>query len=92
MTALHESCVTDVNAPTFDADWHRRAFGVAVALSEFGHYPWSSFQQELIGAIGDWESSGRESWEYYEHWLTALEHVLVEHGLVSAAELPTAPA
>jgi nitrile hydratase accessory protein len=83
--------MTDTHAPSFDADWHRRAFGVAVALSEFGHYPWSAFQQELIAAIGGWEStpeSERAGWEYYEHWLTALERVLVERGLVEPAELP----
>jgi nitrile hydratase accessory protein len=89
--SLHESCVTDTHAPNFDADWQRRAFGVAVALSEFGHYPWSAFQQQLISAIGAWEStaeSERDDWEYYQHWLTALERVLVEQGLVEPDELP----
>jgi len=38
---LHPSCVTDLNQPTFDAEWQRRAFGLAVALAEFGHYPWA---------------------------------------------------
>jgi nitrile hydratase accessory protein len=93
-TSLHESCVTDTDAPSFDADWHRRAFGVAVALSEFGHYPWSAFQKQLITAIGGWESaptSERDSWQYYEHWLTALERVLVEHGVVKADELSELP-
>ena len=91
METLHESCITDMDAPTFDADWQRRAFGVAVALSEFGHYPWDAFQQELITAIGDWEKSPateRGDWQYYDHWLAALETVLVGHGLVSAEELP----
>jgi nitrile hydratase accessory protein len=93
-TPLHESCVIDTHAPTFDADWQRRAFGVAVALSEFGHYPWGAFQQQLITAIGGWEStpeSDRGSWQYYEHWLTALERVLVEQGLVEPDELPDRP-
>ncbi|MEV7389191.1 nitrile hydratase accessory protein [Streptomyces sp. NPDC091215] len=89
-TSLHESCVTDTNAPTFDADWQRRAFGVAVALSEFGHYPWDAFQKELIAAIGTWEatpSDEQDSWQYYEHWRAALERVLVEHGLVTEDEM-----
>jgi nitrile hydratase accessory protein len=93
-TPLHESCVTDTHAPSFDADWQRRAFGVAVALSEFGHYPWSSFQQQLITAIGRWESasdSQRDEWEYYQHWLTALEHTLVEHALIAPEELADLP-
>jgi nitrile hydratase accessory protein len=87
---LDESCITDLHAPTFGADWERRAFGVAVALSEFGHYPWDAFQQQLIAAIGDWEANPapeRGSWQYYDHWLAALEVVLVDHGLVAEDEL-----
>ena len=82
---LHPSCVTDLNRPTFDADWQRRAFGLAVALSEFGHYPWQDFQQELITAIGGWEqapSDARGRWEYYEHWVTALHQVVARHGML----------
>ncbi|MEU7289731.1 nitrile hydratase accessory protein [Streptomyces flaveolus] len=87
---LHASCVTDTDAPAFDAEWQRRAFGVAVALSEFGHYPWEAFQRELIAAIGAWEAErpGRPSgWRYYDHWLAALEHVLISHSLVDEGEL-----
>ncbi|WP_327099673.1 nitrile hydratase accessory protein [Nocardia vinacea] len=87
-TPLHESCVTDADAPTFDAEWERRAFGVAVALSEFGHYPWDAFQQRLISEIGFWETTPEPGdWQYYDHWLAALERVLVDHGLVSEDEL-----
>lgn len=88
---LHESCVTDLNAPGFEAAWQRRAFGLAVALSEFDHYPWEAFQQQLIEAIGAWESVSpyeRHDWQYYDHWLTALERVAVEHGLFNPEELP----
>ena len=82
---LHESCITDMDAPAFGAGWQRRAFGVAVALSEFGHYPWADFQQELINAIGTWEEAptdARGRWEYYEHWVTALGAVVREHGML----------
>ena len=95
---LHESCVTDNDAPTFDADWQRHAFGLAVALSEFGHYPWDAFQRQLIAAIADWEATSgdaREDWAYYEHWLAALERVVVESGLLTSDDvrlLASAPA
>ena len=48
---LHEMCTTDQAAPQFDHDWQRRAFGLALALSEFRHYPWSEFQEGLISTI-----------------------------------------
>lgn len=89
---LHQSCVADLNAPTFDADWQRRAFGVTVALSEFGHYPWDAFQQRLIATIRDWEAAPaaeRGDWQYYDHWFAALQRVLVDHGLLAEEELTT---
>jgi hypothetical protein len=33
----------------------------------------------------------RASWEYFEHWLTALEHTLVEHALIAPEELAGLP-
>jgi nitrile hydratase accessory protein len=73
---LHESCTTDDAAPQFEHEWQRRAFGLALALSEFGHYDWSDFQQSLIETIGRWENtpaSERGGWEYYDHWVAALK-------------------
>lgn len=83
--SFHDTCVTDLNQPKFDADWQRRAFGLAVALSEFGHYAWQDFQQELITAIGSWQDAPddeRGRWEYYEHWVAALNNVIERHGLL----------
>jgi nitrile hydratase accessory protein len=85
----HDACVADAHRPTFEEEWQRRAFGVAVALSEFGHYAWEDFQQRLITAIGDWERAAlvsADSWDYYEHWLAALERVVVDAGLVTEQE------
>ncbi|MCZ2826690.1 MULTISPECIES: nitrile hydratase accessory protein [unclassified Modestobacter] len=82
---FHDSCVTDLDQPTFDAEWQRRAFGLAVALSEFRHYEWTDFQQALIGEIGAWENApadARGRWEYYEHWVSALHEVVAGHGLL----------
>lgn len=87
MSALHETCTTDAAAPQFEHEWQRRAFGLAVALSEFGHYEWSDFQQSLIEAIRRWEDtadSERGDWQYYDHWVAALEKVIEEHKLLTA--------
>lgn len=82
---FHPSCVADPNQPTFDHEWQRRAFGLAVALSEFGHYSWVDFQSELIASIGAWEDSpdsARARWDYYQRWLEALESVIESQGLL----------
>lgn len=84
---LHQTCTTDQAAPQFDHEWQRRAFGLALALSEFGHYPWSEFQQSLIDTIGTWESAPvaeRGDWEYYDHWVKALEQVVDQRAILTS--------
>ena len=79
---LHETCITDQAAPQFDHEWQRRAFGLALALSEFRHYPWSEFQETLIATIGQWE--------YYDHWVATLEKLVDRHQLLTAPVLTDA--
>lgn len=82
---FHPSCVTDLNQPVFGAEWQRRACGLAVALSEFGHDPWEAFQQELIAEIGAWEEAPADSrgrWEYAERRVAALHKVVQRNGLL----------
>ncbi|MBX5488648.1 MAG: nitrile hydratase accessory protein [Mycolicibacterium hassiacum] len=83
---LHETCTTDQAAPQFEHEWQRRAFGLAVALSEFRHYDWSEFQQALIDTIAEWErlpEDERGEWQYYDHWVSALEQVVDRHQLLT---------
>lgn len=68
----------------FDEPWELRAFAMAVAAYHEGHYEWSEFQLSLIDSIKQWEDgSGGEPWNYYEHWLNALETVLASNGALS---------
>ncbi len=70
----------------FHDEWEKRAFAMAVALCERGHYDWEVFQAQLIEEI----DSANESPEspdpgapgYYEHWLASLEKVLTKTGLI----------
>jgi nitrile hydratase accessory protein len=75
----------------FDAPWQSRAFSVAVALAESGVWDWDAFRTRLIDEIGAWTGAGGDApegdWDYYAHWLAALERVLLESRVLTAAEL-----
>ncbi|MCS6925600.1 MAG: nitrile hydratase subunit beta [Candidatus Binatia bacterium] len=72
------------NEPVFHAPWERRVFamtmltmGVVDTLDAFRH------------AIERMDPVHYLTSTYYEHWLAALETLLLEHGLVTAEELAT---
>jgi nitrile hydratase accessory protein len=74
----------------FANDWERSAFGIALALAKQGYFEWDDFRDELIVSIKRWEDSHRlddASWDYYEHWLAALERAVVKAGIAEPAEL-----
>lgn len=74
----------------FEHAWERRAFGLAIALAKQGHYEWEEFRQELIAAIGRWESSHSlddPSWDYYQRWLETLERTAGKAGIASSSEI-----
>ncbi len=74
----------------FDQPWQGRVFGLALALAERKSYPWESFRQSLIGTIGSWDETHAPddpTWEYYQQWLSALEKLVLDLGLISDAEL-----
>lgn len=80
----------------FEHPWELRAFAMAVAAYDNGHYDWSEFQLSLIESIRQWESAGETGeggddldahWSYYDHWLTALETVLADAGALSTGQL-----
>lgn len=87
---LGPSVISDPAGPRFDEPWQRRAFGLAVALAEFGHYRWEDFQRELIAAVAAWEETPeheRGPWSYYDRWLEALHRVLVDSGMITGDEI-----
>jgi nitrile hydratase accessory protein len=74
----------------FAAHWERQAFGLALALSKDGHFDWEDFRIKLIDAIGEWEDSHElddPTWSYYERWLTALERLAIEQGLIGLEDI-----
>ena len=74
---------------TFAAPWESQAFGLALALHEAGRFDWEDFRRRLIAEIGTWEAShpSGEAWSYYGCWLSALERLVSERGLVGGDDL-----
>ena len=70
----------------FEAPWEARAFGLAVALSEAGMYPWRDFSQGLAAETAALEQQGAPA-SYYERWLDTLEKLAIAQGLVTLDEL-----
>ena len=66
----------------FEMPWESRAFGLAISLSDAGVVEWPEFREALVTAIkvSEREKDGRS---YYQQWLSALEKVALEKGLVS---------
>lgn len=78
----------DDDGPVFAAPWEAQAFAMAVELHARGAFTWA----EWSAALGREIASGNDSSAtkpYYEHWLAALERLVTEKRLTSAAELAT---
>jgi nitrile hydratase accessory protein len=73
----------------FAEPWESRALGLVVTLFEAGAFAWPQFQTALIARIAAWEKrpDPNERWNYYQHWLGALEDVLDRQGTVSIDEV-----
>jgi len=70
----------------FEAPWQGRVFGMAVALSEQGLFPWEEFRQALIAEVAAAQARGGD-FRYHDAWLAALERVLAAREVVRAGEL-----
>jgi nitrile hydratase len=71
------------NEPVFHHDWERRVFGVGIAGFGGGYYNSDQLRHamERMGAVAYLSTS------YYEHWLSMLETLLIESGVITKEEL-----
>jgi len=70
----------------FEQPWESRAFGLAAALADLGVFSWKDFQSSLITEVAAHQRDPGD-YVYYERWLGALEALLTERGIVSAADI-----
>jgi len=73
-------------APPFEQPWHAQVFAITVELSRAGVFSWPRWTEALgarFAEAGPADSAER----YWEHWLAALEALVVECGLAEDGDL-----
>ena len=75
----------------FTAPWQSRLFATTMRLRERELLEWETFRQGLITQIAAHEAEidGPDDYDYWGCWQRALEHLLDETGLVTAADVDT---
>lgn len=75
--------ITEENEPPFHHEWERRTFSLFASLFVGGHFNVDMFRHaiERMKPMHYLEES------YYAHWMHAFETLLLERGVISAAEL-----
>lgn len=75
--------------PVFSEPWQAQAFAMAVTLHERGVFTWSEWADTLADEIKTAQADGDPDLgdTYYRHWLAALERLVSEKQIASAAVL-----
>lgn len=72
----------------FRAPWESRAFGMAVGLYDCERWDWDDFRRLLVEEIARRPAEpDAPPFDYYACWLAALERLVVDRGLLAAAEI-----
>jgi nitrile hydratase accessory protein len=76
-------------SPVFKEPWQAQAFAMAVYLHGAGHFTWNEWAHVLNQRIRLTQAAGDPDLgdTYYQHWLSALEHLVAAKGLVTETEL-----
>jgi nitrile hydratase accessory protein len=79
------------DGPVFAEPWEAQAFALAVKLSEQGHFTWKEWTETLGEELRSASNLGEpdDGSHYYEHWLAALERLVVAKGLADRTALET---
>lgn len=79
----------DEQGPVFSAPWQAQAFALVLALHERGAFSWTEWAAALTEAIRRAQAAGDPDRgdTYYQHWLDALEGLVIAKGLGDADRL-----
>lgn len=70
----------------FTEPWQAQAFALVVALADRGVFSWSEWADTLSQEVHR-PDAAEDGHDYYEHWLHALERLLVAKGVTSAGNI-----
>ena len=79
----------NAEGPVFAEPWQAQAFALTVALHEGGCFAWTEWADYLSQAIREAQAAGDPDLgnTYYQHWLAALERLLLDKGIVEPLKL-----
>ena len=75
--------------PVFKAPWEAQAFGMALSLHAAGTFTWREWAAALTTelATAAARSEPDDGTHYYEHWLAALEKLIVAKNIAPAQDI-----
>lgn len=75
--------------PVFAEPWQAQAFAMALMLHERGVFTWTEWAAALSAEIKSAQAAGDPDLgdTYYQHWLKALERLVVEKGVATSTAL-----
>jgi nitrile hydratase accessory protein len=75
--------------PVFAEPWQARAFAMTLKLSEKGCFTWNEWATALARELKSVAERGEvdDGSRYYDHWLKALETLVVAKGLTDTVAL-----
>ncbi len=78
-----------MNDPVFQEPWEAQAFAMTLSLHQQGLFTWSEWAQALAEQIATARAAGEADRgdTYYQHWLAALEKLVIRKAASSIEEL-----
>jgi nitrile hydratase accessory protein len=79
----------DKSGPVFEEPWQAQAFALVLQLNEMGLFSSGEWSAALAAELHDAARRGEadDGTRYYDHWVAALEKLVVAKGLTNAAAL-----
>ncbi|ASJ71034.1 nitrile hydratase accessory protein [Granulosicoccus antarcticus] len=79
----------DTEGPVFSEPWEAEVFAMTLSLHEQGVFTWQEWATTLSESIRTAQQQGDPDLgdTYYSHWLSALEHMIVQKRIGERSEL-----